>query len=111
MRTAVLAPAAAYAVGTVRNLVHRDVHRACILADPAFCASAAVKFVAVEGNRVEEAVNCTQRTEIAAEGPVGNHGQDNQKNKQQAFPCKQPSDHRADIFIQYCQRPSSHQGA
>ena len=80
MRTDRLAVSAANAIRTVGLFVDRNVELADFLAGSAFCAFCLIDFKSVEGNFIENTVNRSQRTDIAAERAVDYNRRKNRKN-------------------------------
>ena len=71
--------------------MHRDVHGAGLLAGAALGAFLGVNPEAVEGHRVKQAVDGAQGAEVAAEGAVDHHGEQQQHHQDGHLPVEQPA--------------------
>ena len=91
MRAGRLAVSAANTVRSVGLFVDRNVELADFLAGCAFCAFCLVDFKSVEGNFIENSVNCSQRTDISAERAVDYNRRNNRKNQNGKLPPEDKS--------------------
>ena len=91
MWTGGFAVSATNAVRAVGFFVDRNVELADFLASSAFCAFCPVDFKSVEGNFIENSVNRSQRTDIAAKGAVDYNRRNNRKNQNGKLPSEDKS--------------------
>ena len=91
MRTSGLAISAADAIHAVGILPHRNIELADFLTGSAFRAFFRVDFKSIERNFVEDAVNRTERTNIAAKRAVYYNRRKNRNGKNYEFPAEDKS--------------------
>ena len=106
-----LASAAADALRAVGHGLHRDVHGAGLLAGAAPGALLGVNPEAVEGHGVKESVDSPQGAEVAAEGAVDHHGEEEEHHQDGHLPAEQPAQGELESGVGGHQGNSGEEGA
>ena len=102
---------AADAFGVVGRFRHIHIHFAGSGAFPAGDALILIHLHLEEGHPVEQRVKCAKRTQPLAEGAVEQYAQNDDRQQDAEFPCKQLAQRRPDAGIGKGQRDGSLQHA